>query len=385
MILDVVPEWKRTNAINNLESALSGLPLKTEVPPGKVVKGAALNYLSELYLAKGIALVDQGKSGKESFEKAVKYATDVIDGGMFHLMKHRFGTRKHYKEGNVYWDLFRIGNVTYQSGNKETIWTLSSSLQAFKKGDYSATVLHPRHYMPALRSRKGFVGIAPENGGRGVATNAPTKYMRFTIWKGKWGDDMRNDSINIQRNFRFNDPTYKYYGEIAPDSVLYTGHDKGMVFPIWWKLSTMHFKNKSHGFPNSNLFRNKYMIRLPETILLRAEAYWRLGMNQLAAADINKIRKRANCEYLVKASDVDLGLILDERARELYIEEKRWSTLLRMGGTVAHDRILKYNYWPTRTAQRTLDFEFSLWPIPQEQIDRNKNHKLRQNPAWIGR
>lgn len=81
------------------------------------------------------------------------------------------------------------------------------------------------------------------------------------------------------------------------------------------------------------------MARLPETILLRAEVKWRLGDNAGAAADINKLRERAQCGYMVMASDVNLDLILDERARELVYEEHRWNTLLRMGGTVAIDRI----------------------------------------------
>lgn len=81
----------------------------------------------------------------------------------------------------------------------------------------------------------------------------------------------------------------------------------------------------------SNLFRDEYLIRLPETILLRAEAKMRSGDNAGAADDINLLRKRAQCDYLVKASDVNVDLILDERARELVYEECRWNTLLRMG------------------------------------------------------
>lgn len=81
-----------------------------------------------------------------------------------------------------------------------------------------------------------------------------------------------------------------------------------------------------------------------ENVLLRAEAKMRSGDNTGAADDINLLRKRAQCEYLVQASEVNVDLILDERARELVYEECRWNTLLRMGGTVAVDRIKKYAY-----------------------------------------
>ena len=85
--------------------------------------------------------------------------------------------------------------------------------------------------------------------------------------------------------------------------------------------------------------------------------------------------------YMVTASDVNLDLILDERARELVYEEHRWNTLLRMGGTIAIDRIKKYAYWDVaRTSLANKNF--NLWPIPQSVIDTNKDIKLEQNPGW---
>ena len=96
--------------------------------------------------------------------------------------------------------------------------------------------------------------------------------------------------------------------------------------------------------------------------------------------DVNLLRKRAQCDYLVKASDVNVDLILDERARELVYEECRWNTLLRMGGTVAVDRIKKYAYWDD--PRTTLTKNFNLWPIPQVVIDTNKDVVMEQNPGW---
>ena len=101
---------------------------------------------------------------------------------------------------------------------------------------------------------------------------------------------------------------------------------------------------------------------------------------QSAANDINLLRERAQCEYKVTASDMSIDLILDERARELVYEESRWNTLLRMGGTVAVDRIKKYSYWDY--PRTTLNKTFNLWPIPQTVIDTNKDVKLEQNPGW---
>lgn len=371
-------------AIDDLESSLNDFP-ETTTQGGRIVKGAAQHYLSELYLAMGIESEQQGQGGDDMYQKAVQYASDVIDGGIYSLMTERFGTRQNHDPGDVYWDLFRRGNVNYQDGNTECIWAFQKDLDAFMEEDGDAGLLFPRYYMPALRTREGFIGIDPEIGARGIASVAPTKYMTETIWNGQIGEgDIRNAEHNIQRNFYFNDPDYERYGELAPDSILHPGEDVGMVYPIWWKLTTDEFEDVGWP-PNSWLFRDEYVIRLPETILLRAEAYWRLGQDQNAADDINKIRERAQCDYLVTAEDVTRDLILDERARELFVEERRWNTLLRMGGTVAVDRIREHNYWPTTVPQSTLTFDFSLWPIPQEQIDRNKDNPMPQNPGWEGR
>ena len=134
------------------------------------------------------------------------------------------------------------------------------------------------------------------------------------------------------------------------------------------------------GENKSNIFRDKYAVRLAETIMLRAEAYHRKGENQKAADDINMIRTRAQCDIMAAEGDITIDYILDERARELYAEESRWNTLLRMGGTVATDRIKAHALHPH--VGLTLTFDYNLWPIPQSAIDRNKDVKMEQNPGW---
>jgi hypothetical protein len=133
---------------------------------------------------------------------------------------------------------------------------------------------------------------------------------------------------------------------------------------------------------DQEIYLEKPELFLPETILLRAEAKQRSGDKPGAATDINLLRARANCGYMVTSADMDdsFNMILDERAHELFYEECRWNTMLRMGGTIAVDRIKKYAYWPE--AQATLTFNYNLWPIPQTIIDTNKDVKLEQNDGW---
>ncbi len=118
-----------------------------------------------------------------------------------------------------------------------------------------------------------------------------------------------------------------------------------------------------------------YQIRLPETLLLRAEAYLLKGNTAQAAADINLIRNRAKAKPVTPA-EVTLDYILDERARELIFEEDRRITLSRMGKLV--ERVKKYNPLNSPNIQPF----HALFPIPFSEIEANKDAKLEQNPGY---
>src|SRR5690606_26713520 len=50
----------------------------------------------------------------------------------------------------------------------------------------------------------------------------------------------------------------------------------------------------------------------------------------LAMADINEVRTRAGCAPYTDPGQIDIGTVLDERARELYWEEPRKTELNRI-------------------------------------------------------
>ncbi|MFY0654546.1 MAG: RagB/SusD family nutrient uptake outer membrane protein [Cyclobacteriaceae bacterium] len=365
-------------AISDLEAAVDGLP-ETTSQPGRVVKGAAQHFLSEFYLSLGIETNDNA-----DFNQSISYASALIDGGTYSLMTTRFGTRAAESGKDVYWDLFRLGNINYAVGNMESIWTYQFDFGAFTAGDNQARLQHPRYWIPAWRAIPGVVGVAEDVGGRGVAFFAPTKLTNTVIWDASISDgDIRGSETNIRRTILYNDPADpSTFGNPVPQEDIDNLNDArpGIVYPIYEKFTTDMFEGLDQGENRSNIFRDRYAIRLAETILLRAEAYHRLGDNDSAADDINLIRNRAQCNILATASDIDIDYILDERARELFGEEARWNTLLRMGGTVAVDRIKAYIQHPW--VATSLTFEFNLWPIPQSVIDRNKDVIWEQNPGW---
>lgn len=401
-------------AITELESIENDLP-ETTSSGGRLVRGACQHNLCELYLAMGTQLAADGNSSGASaaFAKSISYGNKVIDGGTYALMNSRFGTRKSvskivfnvYKDGassapvdtmqqtaNYYWDMFQEGNVNYQDGNKECIWAMQIDYAAYKAEDTKSKLPYSRTYGPVFRDvgKTWFSGTLEDVGGRGISQTNLTMYARDLIYADKFATDMRNSDAVFRRRFKGNLSTSPYFKKDVPWSLMYNGsadantnlNNTSEIYPVSCKIATDKYTGVADGENMSNLFRDDYFIRLPETILLRAEAKQRSGDKAGAAADINKLRSRANCSYLVTAADMDdsFNTILDERARELVYEECRWNTLLRMGGTIAVDRIKKYAYWPETKA--TLTFNYNLWPIPQSVIDSNTGVVLEQNPGW---
>jgi hypothetical protein len=150
-----------------------------------------------------------------------------------------------------------------------------------------------------------------------------------------------------------------------------------------------------------------YTFRLAETYLIRAEAYYWKGQNDLAAIDINKVRQRANAP-LISAADVTIDYIFDERARELYAEEPRHSEMVRVSFIFAklnrngyslstisqknwlYNRIMAknpffspplYNFWDNTA---TIFPYNMLWPIPQAVITANTLGRINQNVGYAG-
>lgn len=380
-------------AIDELLAIENDLPVTTD-KGGRVVRGAAQHNLCELYLALGTQLAADAKTteAQAAFAQSIAYGNKVIDGGTFSLMKNRFGARSAEAQGNVYWDLFQERNVNYQDGNKECIWAIQIDYAAYKAEDGKSKLPYSRTYGAVFRdgAKDHLTGTAENVGGRGISQIMPTMYTRDEIYTGAWAADMRNSDIVFRRTFNGNVPTSPYFNIPVPWNVMYNGsadpvtnmNNRSLCYPISCKIATDKYTGLADGENMSNLFRDDYFIRLSETILLRAEAKQRSGNKAGAADDINLLRDRAACTYRVTAADMDdkFNMILDERARELVYEECRWNTLLRMGGTIATDRIKKYAYWPE--AQATLTFNYNLWPIPQTIIDTNKDEPLAQNQGW---
>ena len=409
-------------AIADLKEAAENLP---DYPSeaGRVAKGAAYHFLAEAYLALAI---EKDNSSTE-LQQAISYATQVMN--MHPLMTERFGTRAegttssslngcdaYYEDGDVFFDLFQRGNYDYVEGNTEALWTLQNDYTIYHTYGGNDYVPSPRNMSPVLRdvtwadatghASKGpwydnidtdlYPGgnVSAYVGGRGIASYAPTTYAIDEVWDGDYYDDIRNSSANIRRYFVCMDTEDDMYGEEVPYELLGSGSGStySEFFPAWTKVAPIDdwgYEDVDDGGNRSNFYYDQYACRSAETLLLRAEAYLRAGNTSSAVADINELRTRAQCSYLISSSDLDLQFILDERVRELYYEERRWVTLLRMG----EDGINSINnhamyivdqpfYNGTFSASQDPITKWTLFPIPQTVIDSNTDAVITQNEGW---
>ncbi|QCX40160.1 RagB/SusD family nutrient uptake outer membrane protein [Aureibaculum algae] len=121
------------------------------------------------------------------------------------------------------------------------------------------------------------------------------------------------------------------------------------------------------------------LFRLADVYLMYAEAVLRGGSGgdeATAMGYVNELRTRANSP--VQVSSIDLDLILDERARELYWEGHRRTDLIRYG------KFSDGNYtWPWKggvSDGASTSSHLDLFPIPS--TDMNANPNLQQNTGY---
>ncbi|SMC73139.1 RagB/SusD family nutrient uptake outer membrane protein [Pedobacter africanus] len=357
-------------AKKDLEFARTNLPLTT-ASPGRVIRAAADHVLAEV----SICLKD--------YDGAIAAATRVIDGtdGAYSLVNARFGARSSETDKDYYYDLFVMGNQNRQTGNNEGIFVAQFEQTSTGAAVIGGTQFAGRPLIERMMwcnywglAKAGYNNVAQDSTGRGVAYCRPTNYTNYTIWKNA-GTDIRNNETNIKRKYYFaaNVGSFKK-GDIIPKSFLTTRDDTMIyVYPNWAKFGTdKHIAQK----PDNGYVRDFYLIRLPETYFLRAEAYLGKSRADLAADDLNVVRRRAKAP-LVAATDVNIDYILDERARELFGEEFRMMTLTRLGKL--YERTKKYGY---ERAQESVQMFNNLMPIPQTAIDRNVGAQMLNNPGY---
>lgn len=381
----------------DLEFAAANLPGITDVQDGQVSNLAAYHILAEVYVSLG------------RWTDAIAAASEVIDDPATALMTERFGSRM-AEPGDVYWDLFRQNNQNRSSGNTEGIWvwqqeidTPGGALSSNSRNGNSAQLERdhaPRPWSFKYADPSGVnpflaLGVSDYTGGRGIGRFRGTNHFNYGIWEAENWDDMRNSEFNFVRDVAFNNPESEWYGQSISDHwelFRQTNDDTIRFFyPYQSKVTTpgnhpaelfidLELKTLNASAAGST-YTDQYHIRLAETYLLRAEAYLGNGDLTNAAEDINVIRGRANATP-VSPDAIDIDYILDERMRELGVEEKRRMTLNRLG--LLYDRTNRYCNGNPVSANYGVDVQpyHNLFPIPFSEIESNTGAVMEQNPGY---
>jgi hypothetical protein len=325
-------------------------------------KSMASQLLAEAYLRIG------GKDAEAEAE-----CNTIINSGNFQLITNRYGVRAS-QPGDPFADMFIYGNQRRSQGNTEAIWVEETEnpasvpngagpdLQSHFPGYRFLGSQHRRAWGCRYYNTPGML-LCDTLGGRGISRMALT-YFVLNLYGS---NDMRNSKYNIRRKFYYNDPSSPNYGKLVAGPGVDTNRNIVPKTNKWDQFDP----NDSFG---SSMIKDFIIMRLGETYLLKAEAQFKQGNTTGAAETLNIIRARANAAPIT-AAQVTMDFILDERARELIAEENRRMTLMRTKTLL--QRVVGRGQKITGIAAKNL-----LLPIPQSEINLNKDAVLGQNPGY---
>ena len=369
-------DWDRTPVLDVRKQIISDLLFAekyiTVEPslPGRLTKGAVQHYLAEMYLV------------LNKPDSTLYWADKVINTPAYKLITARYGVSK-TQPGVVFMDMFYKGNKNREEGNTEALWVWQFEFETIGGGSDPCTRAH--HQGRFMDIKIG--GVVPlqityERGGRGKAYTAPTKWA-IDIYQPQ---DDRGSNYAMRKFFILKDaagnapyPADKLPAGYKYGDTLWLNWTNDLT-PATWQRTNWPYSRKVEGTNPDNVtqspnFDDYIAIRLAETYLLKAEAQFKLGHPDDAATTINIIRTRSKASP-VTAADINIDFILDERSRELFLEEQRRYTLLRTGKWF--ERTKTFNHF----GGENIVLRDTLFPIPQAVIDANITKPMPQNPGW---
>jgi len=336
---------------------------------GRITKGAIQHYLGEMYLV------------LNKPDSALYWTDQAINTPNYRLVTARYGTKAN-EPGIPFMDMFMAGNSNREEGNTEALWVFQFALLTNGGGANNLRRDHHSRYVSIQINGVSPLQITEERGGRGYGRMSLTKWAIDNYEPA----DERGANFAIRKYFILKDAAAN---APYPADRLPPGYKYGDTLWLNWRndiTSTARnrvdwpFSRKADWANPDNVggdlsYKNQVYLRLAETYLLKAEAQFRLGNLAGAAETINVIRRRSKASE-ISAADVNLDFILDERSRELILEEHRRYTLLRTGKWL--ERTRKYN----KNGGQLISERDVLFPIPQPVIDANLTQEMPQNPGF---
>src|SRR5215203_755711 len=345
---------KGTDAFTYIMSEINAvLPDLPDGPITKANKDAARVLLMKGYLNKG-AFANRGAPtfAAADMQQVITLADQIINSN-----KYSFSTS--------YFDNFAPANTTI---GKENIW-VQESVGGSDAGEIRSRWHTTIHYNQEPGGWNGFTTLSDfyakfeaSDTRRGVAypTGDPARpnpgsrvNVGFLVGQQC---DMKNDAP-LESRVKGEKLSY------TPDiKLVETGANlevtgiRAYKYPVDW----------AH-LGSQNIDNDFVYFRLADVMLMKAEALVRTNGAAAALTIVNAIRVNRGATPL---ASVTLDNLLDERARELYLEGWRRQDLIRFGKFLGPKQL--------KTAQS--DPKFLLFPIPSQQIAANPN--LVQNPGY---
>ena len=344
---------------------------------GRITKGAVQTFLAETYLTVGKP------------DSALYWADQAINNPAYQLVTDRYGVFMDDPSGSPFGDMFKHtpdqGNQNRKDGNTEALWVFNFDLYNLDGQGHEMSRAITGEYN-LIRQDGLSLQFTYGRGGRGKNYFNPTRW-----WVLSYEDqDDRAQNYIMRKFFILKNEADNAPGngaDLLPDSTWAYGDtiwldwsEENDITPDHKKVPNFPFSRKGEGTDPSDMaadfgYSDQIYLRLADTYLLKAEAQFKLGQLGPAAETINIIRERSNATPIT-AGDVTLDFILDERSRELIVEEERRYTLLRT------------HKWLERTALHNhhggqlISPRDTIFPIPQTVIDANLTGPFPQNPGW---
>jgi hypothetical protein len=378
--------------IGELEAALPILPSAGNTVFGRATSGAAKNLLALVHLTRGY----KPFAASSDFARAAELADEVINSSGYALL-------------GTFEDVFTPGN----ENNSEIIFSIQydpTSVPVSGQGRPDGNGQSAHFGWELWTKEPGFERENPTYNWK-KSQFTPTQFL-YSLFNTT--TDSRYDATFLSEFYATTDdpaqgiqagdlkvyfPRWDEEFTAADEAALKAEHPNVSVyryetwkqdienvggtgkFPMVWKFHDPNavFHSNTTNYTGT---RDIFLFRLAETYLIAAEAYHKLGNNSTAADRINAVRARAaipgqEAAMQISATDVNIDLILDERARELVGEYKRWPDLKRTGKLI--ERTILYNNLAAKENQ--LDEHHLLRPIPQSVIDRDSG-EFPQNPLY---
>lgn len=421
-----------------LEKMKKDLEFAYQWVPEKVDRGRTSKAACGVLLMKiSMSLAD--------FDRAITVGKEIVAKNP--LMKTRFTPNRTKPNTNLMFDLHSIEaklDMTNTEGlmyvvaypeveGSDRIQTMRNALPFWNSGSVKTPDGKTGTSIPIAADETDQTLDLNKTYGRGIGRLRSTSYFTNTIWRAdKEANDIRGihnkDSWKKMEDLRYNHPDLK-----KNNSVWY---GKNFVKPV--AMSVEDTIRCWYPWPHYKVFVPDplqtqwaggetpwYIYRTAEVYLLLAEAYYWKNQPSLAAEALNEVRIRAGAAALTSA-DINIGEILDERARELYYEENRHIELARIsyiyaktgkpcevfggrvykldnisgpGGTNSNVKQAGVNFWYDRVVDKSnfynkgvkhkwAEYKISvhhiLWPVPSTVITTNIKGLINQNIGYPG-